>query len=189
MINNIENNTISETDAKQKLNAFDEIRKVETKNKRLISSQKTLLNLFDDLLKTIFNNNNNDNESVNNNGSVNDYDEEEEYYKIKQINYCFKTTDKTKSFEEQIEILKTKDFIDEYWYDEYYHDNKELITKIFKIKVAHILNDIEEQLFEKIFYHTFVKLADKLLNRSSKEENEIIIDDIKNNGDKIFSTR
>ena len=33
-------NTISETDAKQKLNALDEIRKVETKSKRLISSQR-----------------------------------------------------------------------------------------------------------------------------------------------------
>ena len=90
LINNIKNNTISETDAKQKLNELDEIKKVETKNKRLISSQKILLNLFDDLLKTIFNNNNNNNnnESVNDNESVNNYDsdDEEEYYKIKQIN-------------------------------------------------------------------------------------------------------
>ena len=91
MISNIKNNTISETDAKEKLNALDEIRKVETKNKRLISSQKTLLNLFDDLLKTIFNNKKNNS----NNESVNDYDddEEEEYCKIKQINNCFKTID------------------------------------------------------------------------------------------------
>ena len=133
MINNIKNNTISKTDAKQKLNALDEIRKVETKNKRLFSSQKILLNLFDDLLKAILNNNNNnnDNESVNNYDS----DDEEEYYKIKQINNWFKTIDKTKSFEEQIEILKTKDFIDEYWYDEYYHDNKELNTKSLKQKL------------------------------------------------------
>ena len=146
MINNIKNNTISKTDAKQKLNALDEIRKVETKNKRLFSSQKILLNLFDDLLKAILNNNNNnDNESVNNYDS----DDEEEYYKIKQINNWFKTIDKTKSFEEQIEILKTKDFIDEYWYDEYYHDNKELNTKIFKTKVAHILNDIEDNYLKK----------------------------------------
>ena len=91
LINNIKNNTISETDAKQKLNSLDEIRKKEAKNKRLISSQKTLLNLFDDLLKTIFNNKKNNS----NNESVNDYDddEEEEYCKIKQINNCFKTID------------------------------------------------------------------------------------------------
>ena len=39
---------------------------------------------------------------------------------------------------------------------------------------------------KKIFDHTFVKLADKLLNTTSKEENKIIIDDIKNNRDKMF---
>ena len=197
MINNIKNDTISETDAKKKLNALDKIRKVETNNKRLISSQKILLNLFDDLLRTIFNNNNNnnnnnnervnDNKSLNDNGSVNNYDsDDEEYYKIKQINNWFKTIDKTKSFEQQIEILKTRDFLDEYWRDEINHANKELNNKIFKAKVAFILNDIEEQLFEKIFGYTFVKLADKLLNTTSKEENKIIIDDIKNNRDKIF---
>ena len=81
MINDIKNNTIRETDAKQKLNALDKIRKVETKNKRLIFSQKISLNLFDDLLKTIFNNNNNNNDDENNNEndneSVNDSDDEE----------------------------------------------------------------------------------------------------------------
>ena len=93
-----------------------------------------MLNLFDDLLKTIFDNNNNNNESVNDNESVNNYDsDDEEYYKIKQINNWFKTIDKTKSFEEQIEILKTKDFLDEYWHDDY-HNDKELNTKIFKTK-------------------------------------------------------
>ena len=177
LVNNTKNNTISEIDAKQKLNALDEVRNVETKNKRFISSQKILLNLFDDLLKTIFDNNN-DNESVNDN-------DDEEYYKIKQINNWFKKIDKTKSFEEQIEILKTIDFLDEYWHD-YYHDDKELNNKIFKVKVAYLVNDVDEELFKKIFDHTFVKLADKLLNTTSKEENKIIIDDIKNNRDKIF---
>ena len=161
LVNNTKNNTISEIDAKQKLNALDEVRNVETKNKRFISSQKILLNLFDDLLKTIFDNNN-DNESVNDN-------DDEEYYKIKQINNWFKKIDKTKSFEEQIEILKTIDFLDEYWHD-YYHDDKELNNKIFKVKVAYLVNDVDEELFKKIFDHTFVKLADKLLNTTSKED-------------------
>ena len=44
MINNIKNNTISEALAKQKLDALNEIRKVETKNKCLINGQKILLN-------------------------------------------------------------------------------------------------------------------------------------------------
>ena len=55
LINNIKNNTISEALAKQKLDALNEIKKAEIKNKRLISSQKKLLNLFDDLLEATFN--------------------------------------------------------------------------------------------------------------------------------------
>ena len=56
LINNIKNNTIREALAKQKLDALNEIKKAEIKNKHLISSQKKLLNLFDDLLEAIFNN-------------------------------------------------------------------------------------------------------------------------------------
>ena len=37
-----------------------------------------------------------------------------------------------------------------------------------------------------MFDRTFVKLADKLFNTTRKEENKIIIDDIKNNRDKTF---
>ena len=53
MVNDSKNNTISEALAKQKLNALNEIKKAETKNKCLITSQKILLKLFDDLLETI----------------------------------------------------------------------------------------------------------------------------------------
>ena len=165
---------------------------METKNKRLIDGEKSLLlSLLDYLVETISNNNNNSNSNSNNNNnnneSVNDNDDyEEEYYKTKQINNWLKKIDKAKSFEEQIEILKTVHFLDEYWYEGYYHDNKELNNKIFKVKLGHLLNDVDEELFKKIFDHTFVKLADKLLNTTSKEENKIIIDDIKNNRDKIF---
>ena len=68
----------------------------------------------------------------------------------------------------------------------YYHDDKELNPTIFKAKAAHILNDLGEQLFEKIFGHTFAALADKLINTTNKEENKIIIDDITKNRDKIY---
>ena len=110
--------------------------------------------------------------------SVNESDDEQ-YYEIKQLNNWFKTIDETKSFKEQIEILKTKDFLDEYWHFGYHHGNKELNFKIFKAKAAHILNDVDEQLFEKIFGHTFAALVDKLINTIGEEENKIIIDDIK----------
>ena len=117
MINSIKNNTISEALAKQKLDALNEIKKTEIKNKCLISSQKKLLNLFDDLLEAFFNNkslsNIDDNVSVNEsmNESVNesenesendvnddDDDHDEQYYIIKQLNNYFKTIDATKSF-------------------------------------------------------------------------------------------
>ena len=68
----------------------------------------------------------------------------------------------------------------------YYHDDEELNLKIFKAKVAYLLNDVDEQLFEKIFGHAFAASADKLINTTNKEENKIIIDDIKKNRDKIY---
>ena len=64
LVNDIKNNTISKALATQKLNALNEIKKAETKNKRLINGQKILLNLFDDLVEAIFNNNNNDNNKI-----------------------------------------------------------------------------------------------------------------------------
>ena len=36
-------------------------------------------------------------------------------------------------------------------------------------------NDIDENLFEQIFGHTLIKLADKLINTTNKEENQITI--------------
>ena len=49
MVDNIKNNTISETDAKKRLNTLNKIKNSEIKHKRLIPGQKELLNLFDDL--------------------------------------------------------------------------------------------------------------------------------------------
>ena len=71
MINNIKNNAISEAATKKKINELNEIKKVESKGKQLIKSQKKLLRLFDDL-KTIFNNNNNNNISNNNSNNKNE---------------------------------------------------------------------------------------------------------------------
>ena len=47
--------------------------------------------------------------------------------------------------------------------------------KIFKLRLAHLSNEIEENLFEKIFVHTLIKLADKLINTANKKENQIIV--------------
>ena len=119
----------------------------------------------------------------------NDNEKVEYYYEMRQLNNWFKTTDQAKSLEDQIELLKEKgEFLSEYWNVKYYHDNKELNYKIFKAKAAYLLNDLDEQLFEKIFGHTFTALIDKLINTVDKtEENQIIINEIKNNSKKLLS--
>ena len=78
------------------------------------------------------------------------------------------------------------DDLSQYWNMNYCDDNKKLNFKIFKLKFAHISNDVDEQLFGKIFGHTYVALADKLLNTTSKEENQIFFNDSKKNRDKIY---
>ena len=40
-------------------------------------------------------------------------------------------------------------------------------------------NEIDEKLFEQIFGHTLIKLMDKLINTTNKEENQIIVESIK----------
>ena len=47
-------------------------------------------------------------------------------------------------------------------------------------------NDIDEKLFEQIFGHTLIKLADKLINTTNKEENQIIVNNIKENKEKLY---
>ena len=85
LINNIKNNTISEANTKKKINELNDIKKIQTKRKRLSISQKTLLSLFDDL-KTIFNNNNNNDNSDNSNN--NESDKENESVNENEITKC-----------------------------------------------------------------------------------------------------
>ena len=123
----------------------------------------------------------NENENENENESHN-----QQYYQIEEINYNFKNIDETKSFKDQIDILKEIPYLSDYWYIEYYEDNKEINLRLFKLKLAHILNDVDDDLFEEIFRLTSVKLADKLINTTSKEENQILVNDVEINRDKIF---
>ena len=46
--------------------------------------------------------------------------------------------------------------------------------------------EIDENLFEQIFDHQFETLANKLINTTSKEENQIIVKNIGKNKDKHF---
>ena len=53
--------------------------------------------------------------------------------------------------------------------------DKVLKSKNFKTELSDMWNEIEEKLFEQIFGHTLIKLADKLINTTDKEENQIIV--------------
>ena len=64
--------------------------------------------------------------------------------------------------------------------------DKELKSKYFKIELADMSNDIDEKLFEQIFGHTLIKLADKLINTTNKEENQIIVKNINKNKEKLY---
>ena len=66
------------------------------------------------------------------------------------------------------------------------YDDKKLKFKIFKQKLADISNEIDEKLFETIFAHTLIKLADQLINTINKEENQIIVKNIEKNKDKLL---
>ena len=190
------NNTISEISAKKGLNTLNEIKNTAIiKHKRYIPKQKELLNLLDDLLDAILtdktlksksqkdnilmsskHDNDNDNENDNDNDNDND----------KTLNDFFnKIIDKSNSFEEQIESIGKVENLDEYYFMDDY-DDKELKFKIFKLKLAPLSNIIDKKIFEQIFGHTFETLADKLINTTSKEENQIIVNNINKNKKKTL---
>ena len=98
--------------------------------------------------------------------------------KIKKLNdHLDEIIDKSKSFEYQIKLLKRGEDLKGYWPYKDFGD-KELKSKNFKIELADMWNDIDEKLFEQMFGHTLIKLADKLINTASKEENQIIAKNI-----------
>ena len=122
----------------------------------------------------------------------NDYDKEtmdqnKKNKIIKKLNdHLDKIIDKSKSFEDQIKsIRKIENLYDDYYYLNNFGD-KELKFKIFKLRLAHLSNDIDKNLFEKIFGNKLIKLADKLINTANKEQNQIIVQNIEKNEDKIF---
>ena len=94
-----------------------------------------------------------------------------------------KIIDKSKSVEEQIKSLKKRKNLKGPYAD---YDDKELKSKLFKIQLADMSNEIDKKLFKTIFGHTLIKLADKLIITTDKEENQIIINDIHKNRDKLL---
>ena len=94
----------------------------------------------------------------------------EKNIRIKNINdYLDEIIDKSKSFEDQIESLEKVENLEEYYFINDF-DDKELKSKIFKLKLAHFLKIIVKKLFEQIFGHTLEALANKLINTTNKQK-------------------
>ena len=93
--------------------------------------------------------------------------------------------DKSKSFEEQVESIRKVENLgeDRFMYD---YGDKELKFKIFKLELAYMSNVIDENIFKEIFGHTFETLANKLINTTNKEENQIIVKNISENKGKLY---
>ena len=96
--------------------------------------------------------------------------------KIKDLNDNLdEIIDKSKSFEDQIKPLKKLEGLKGHWpYNDY--DDKELKSNYFKVTC--MSDEIDEKLFKQIFGHTPIKLADKLINTTDKEQNRIIVENI-----------
>ena len=93
--------------------------------------------------------------------------------------------DKSKPSKEQIKSLKKREDLKGYWpYDDF--GDKELKFKSFKIERADMSNEIDKKLFEQIFGHALETLANKLINTTNKEENQIIVNNINKNKDKLY---
>ena len=73
--------------------------------------------------------------------------------------------------------MKKVENLSEYWHVNNYGD-KELKFKIFKLRLAHLSNIIDKKIFKQIFGHTLETLAKKLINTTTKKENQIIVNDI-----------
>ena len=204
LVNNIKNNTISEVDAKKLSNTLKIIKNPEIEHRRLIPGQKELFKLFDLLDTTLTDKTLKPESQEEKNKKNEDKDEDEDdYYDydenedrddcydyenqnetidqnkiIKRLNDDLdEIIDKSKSFEEQIKLLKKREDLKGYWpYNDY--DDKELKSKYFKIELADMSNKIDEKLFEQIFGHTLIKLTKKLKNTTNKDENQIIVKNI-----------
>ena len=192
---------------KELLNLFDDLFDIILTNKTLMSSKDKKENENENENESENedeNENENENEDQNEDENENDdiikilihsneYDEKtinqnKNNKIIKKIDdHLNEIIDKSKSFKEQIKSLKElKDLNDYYDYKVNDFGNKELKSKIFKLKLAHLSNEIDENLFEQIFDHKFEALANKLINTTNKEENQIIVDSIKKNKYKLY---
>ena len=82
-------------------------------------------------------------------------------------------------------IVKKRENLKEFWPYKDFGD-KELKFKYLKMELANMSNEIDKNLFKQIFGHTLETLANKLIDITNKEENQIIVKNINKNKDKLF---
>ena len=73
-----------------------------------------------------------------------------------------------------------------FWHMHYHQDNKDRNLRLFKLKQARIFDDVDDNLFKEKFDFTSEELASKLINVTSKKDNQMIIDHIEIKRVKIF---
>ena len=94
---------------------------------------------------------------------------------IKELNDALdEIIDKSKSFEDQIKSIKKVENLNEFYFINGYGDKE-----FFKTLYHH-------KLFKHIFGHAFETLANKLINTTNKEENQIIVNNIEKHKDKLY---
>ena len=112
-------------------------------------NDKTLVSSNDDIANKKENENEDDDDD--------DYETMSQNEKIKDLNDLLDgLIDKSKSFEEQIKLLKKLKGLK--WYQRYKDfGDKQSNSKYFKIELADMSDDIDEKSFKQILGHTFEK--------------------------------
>ena len=166
---------------KKRLNTLNIRKNSEMEHKMLIPGQKELLNLFDNLSDIILTDKTlmslkDKNEKLKEESkklNVNENEENEnENEKLKE-----------KANENENDLIKI--LIHSIDYDEETMDQSKK-DKIIKRRLAHLSNKIDKNLLEQIFDHKFETLGNKLINATNKKENQIIVNNIKKNKDKLY---
>ena len=144
-------------------------------DKKLSQKDKTLMSSKDE--------NENENESENDKTLISSKDDDDNETLNQNNNDIIK-----KSFQDQIRSIRKLENPNEYYFIDEYSD-KEFEFKIFKLKLAHLLNIIDEKIFKQIFVHTFETLQNKLINTANKEENQITVNNINESKEKLYEEK
>ena len=164
LVNNIKDNPISKRDAKKRLNTVNIIKNSEIKHRRLISGEKELLNLFDDLSdiiltdKTLISSKDEDeklkeekekskeeNKDENENQNEDENENEDDYENEDEDDYQNKD-DETMSQNKKNKIKELNDDLDEIiGKSKSFEDQIESLKKVENLEEYYFINDIGDK--------------------------------------------